>query len=155
MIFSVKNINSQGYKTTQKWKTVAELLQTRGINVWFFIQLETHFYPLGHRLDHRLSIKSTATVIAILFYSQGFFNWDFWEALKILQNMVYEQSSDMNNINCFYLHRSVFISNLANIFPSSTLYFQHKYNKTARIRAKPWMFRVPFKVYAAVIAWKN
>ena len=24
-------------------------------------------------------------------------------------------------------------------------------NKTARIRAKPWMFQLPFKVYGAVI----
>ena len=28
-------------------------------------------------------------------------------------------------------------------------------NKTARIRAKPWMFRLPFKVYGAVITFKN
>ena len=36
---------------------------------------------------------------------------------------------------------------------------QHNYklkNKTARIMAKPWMFRLPFKVYgAAVRTWKN
>ena len=30
-----------------------------------------------------------------------------------------------------------------------------KPNKTARIRAKPWMFRLPFKLYGAVIALKN
>ena len=27
--------------------------------------------------------------------------------------------------------------------------------KTARIRAKPWMFRLPFKVYGAIITLKN
>ena len=27
----------------------------------------------------------------------------------------------------------------------------YKHNQTARIRAKPWMFRLPFKVYGAVI----
>ena len=30
-----------------------------------------------------------------------------------------------------------------------------KLNKTARIRAKPWMFRLPFKVYGAVIKFKK
>ena len=29
------------------------------------------------------------------------------------------------------------------------------FNKTAGIKAKPWMFRLPFKVYGAVITWKN
>ena len=29
-----------------------------------------------------------------------------------------------------------------------------KQNKTARIRAKPWMFRLSFKVYGAEITWK-
>ena len=28
-------------------------------------------------------------------------------------------------------------------------------NKTARIRAKPWMFRLPIKVYGAVISLKK
>ena len=27
--------------------------------------------------------------------------------------------------------------------------------KTTRIKAKPWMFRLPFKVYGAVITWKT
>ena len=31
----------------------------------------------------------------------------------------------------------------------------HKENKTACIRAKPWMFRLPIKVYGAVITLKN
>ena len=30
-----------------------------------------------------------------------------------------------------------------------------KTNKTARIRAKFWTFRLPFKVYGAVITWKK
>ena len=35
------------------------------------------------------------------------------------------------------------------------VFTQQYHNKTARIRAKPWMFRLPFKVYGAEITLKN
>ena len=44
---------------------------------------------------------------------------------------------------------------LVKIHQSSFIKITHKSNKTARIRAKPWMFRLPFKVYGAVITFKK
>ena len=33
--------------------------------------------------------------------------------------------------------------------------WKNEYNKTACIKAKPWMFQLPFKVYVVELALKN
>ena len=54
-------------------------------------------------------------------------------------------------LNCVYL---IFQLSFGYVSFFRRLYFNknnNNYNKTARIRAKPWMFRLPFKVYGAAV----
>ena len=78
-----------------------------------------------------------------------------------------EVNEEKPTVEVFNFLRWIYIEPLTMIFMSSLKRnakneqeawgneeFQKK-NKTARIRAKPWMFRLPFKFYGAVITIKN
>ena len=61
----------------------------------------------------------------------------------------------MRTINKLFEQQVITATSYLSAANHSALKTNPHWNKTARIRAKPWMFRLPFRVYEAVITLKK